>query len=140
MNHSVKVSCNAFILRRHKAKVYKENPGEKPRQAFMRRPRSTRLSRGLMLHKRSLTSRKTNNCIPVPLLPPYSLDGWILKPCKQIIACYFLFFNDVPFRLQARICISSKRAAYTGLTPTWGTSSPKCERTGEDNFHLQPGS
>ena len=73
--------------------------------------------------KHPLTSRKTNNRIPVPLLPPYPLNDWILKPCKQIITCYFLFFNDVPFRLQARTCISSKRAAYTGLTPTWGTSS-----------------
>ena len=70
--------------------------------------------------------------------------------------------------------LTQKRAAYTGLTPTWGTSSlimtvyyfnashlrrslvprgvleafrptfgnchKKCERTGEDNFHLQPGS
>lgn len=52
-----------------------------------------------------------NNYIPVPLLPPYPLDGWNIR-----------------------------RAAYTGLMPTWGTSSPKCERTGEDNFHLQPGS
>ena len=81
-----------------------------------------------------------NNCIPVPLLPPYPLDGWILKSCKQIVTNYFMFFNDVPFRLQARTCIISKRAAYTGLTPAWGTSSPKCERTGEDNFHLQPSS
>ena len=57
-----------------------------------------------------------NNHIPVPLLPPYSLDGWVLKPCKQVITDYFLFFNDVPFRLQARTCISSKRAAHTGLS------------------------
>ena len=35
-----------------------------------------------------------NNCIPVPLLPPYPPDGWNIR-----------------------------RAAYTGLTPTWGTSS-----------------
>ena len=62
-----------------------------------------------------------NNRIPVPLLLPYSLDGWILKSCKQIVTNYFMFFNDVPFRLQARTCIISKRAAYTGLTPTWGT-------------------
>ena len=60
---------------------------------------------------------------PVPLLPPYPPDGWILRPCKQIITDYFLFFNDVPFRLQARICIISKRAAYG-----WGLRLPGVHR------------
>ena len=37
-------------LLRHKAKIYKENPGEKPRRTFMRWPRSSHhLFRGLML-------------------------------------------------------------------------------------------
>ena len=77
MNHSVKVSCNAFILRRHKAKIYKENPGEKPRQTFMRWPRSSHhLFRGLMLAQTLFNVPKDEQLYPSALITAL-LPGWL---------------------------------------------------------------
>ena len=64
-------------LLRHKAKIYKENPGEKPRQTFMRWPRSFhQLFRGLMLAQTLFNVPKDEQLYPSALITAL-LPGWL---------------------------------------------------------------
>ena len=73
----IKSAVIAFILRRHEAKIYKENPGKKPRQTFMRLPRSTHhLFRGLMLAQTLFNVPKDEQLYPSALITAL-LPGWL---------------------------------------------------------------
>lgn len=62
---------------RHEAKIYKENPGEKPRQTFARWPRSSHhLSRGLMLTQTLFNVPKDEQLHPSALITAL-LPGWL---------------------------------------------------------------